>query len=823
MKRIIFSTLITILSLQIGSAQPLKAWVEAADTAYVHKDYYPAFKYYEIALEYDSSRMDVWYKYAEAARQFNAYVWAEDGYKRVLGSEESAAYPLCSYWLASVQQTLGRYEQAKVQYQNFLDSQPNADAEKRAMAEKGINNCDWALEMSAEPKEVTITALDSTVNSPYSDFGAFEMDNQLYYTSFQFVDKKDENIPPRIFNKILVSTEGNAGIPLPDNVNEAGKHVAHTAFNEDFSEMYYTVCEYTDIADIRCDIYSRERSTEGVWGPATKLKINKAGFTSTHPSIGVDYNSGKEVLFFTSDRPDGKGGLDIWCSEVDAAGELSPPFNVSEINTSEDDITPFFHTRSQTLYFSSDGHPVFGGYDIFKIKKTGYGWESPENLGLPINSSFNDMYYSLNERGSKAYLSSNRPGATFLEKEKEACCNDLFKHDVDITIDLLALTFDNATKLDLDNATVELYEIDEYGNEKLIATLTNPDGNDFSYPLEMYKAYKIVAKKEGYYPITEMLDLNDPSLDGSQTIERKLYLDPEQILLQALTIEAEDRDPIFGATVKLMELVDYTPKLIEEKTNENGNDFIFPLEIGKKYLLSASKIGFDSRTDTIMFSKEDIEELGNKVTVEIPLRRINFDDFLPLALYFDNDMPDRGSYYEQTKAEYSKLNEGYYSKKEEFITEFTEGLPENDKFLTGEIFENFFEREVRGGQRDLNGFTKKLKSFLEKGNSIQITIKGYASPRASADYNKRLSRRRVESLKNHFRNYGDGIFQIFLQNGQLAIEEEAYGEETAKEDISDKLDDTKNSIYSILASVERRVEIVEAKTERLDKNQDKGE
>ena len=140
MKKIIYSTFIVILSLQGGIAQPLKAWVEAADTAFAHKDFYPAFKYYEIALEYDSTRSDIWYKYAEAARQFNAHPYAEKGYKKALASEEKSNYPLGLFWLARVEQTLGKYEAAIRHYQLFLEEQPEADAAKRAQAEKGITD-----------------------------------------------------------------------------------------------------------------------------------------------------------------------------------------------------------------------------------------------------------------------------------------------------------------------------------------------------------------------------------------------------------------------------------------------------------------------------------------------------------------------------------------------------------------------------------------------------------------------------------------------------------------------------------------------------------
>lgn len=813
MNKIIFTVLISLVSLQLLKAQSLNAWLDAADYAFEQKDFYPAFKYYEIALEYDSLRTETWYQYAESARQFFASPYAEKGYGMVLNSVNRDSFPLTAFWLADVQHTLAKYDEAKSNYQFFLDSQPNADEMYLAKAEKRIEDCDWALAMASEEQELDIAPLDSNINSPYSDYGAFTMNNKLYYSSFKFVDKKDKHNPPRVFNKLLVSTDAGPGEMMPYQINEKGKHVAHTTFNQDQTTLYYTVCEYIGLTEIRCDIHARTRLDDNIWGPTKALNINVDGYTSTHPSVGYDRERGTELLFFSSDRPGGEGGMDIWCSAVDVNGVLDEPVNMGDINTTEDDITPFFYRQNSTLYFSSNGYQVFGGYDIFKSKLRGNEWDEPVNMGAPVNTSYNDMYYSLTEDGKQAYLSSNRPGAMYLEKEKEACCNDLFKYDVDLTVDLLVHTFDNSNKNPLDKATVKLYEVTDYG-ETLLGELTNDYGNDFNFPLELNKKYKITAERDDYYPVTELLDLTNTDLDGSQTIEKDLFLDPERIQLQALTIEEEDRDPIIGATVKLMELKNGKLIPIDEQTNEEGNDFIFPLGLDKVYVITANKIGFENRTDTLFFTRKDIEKLGDKVTVELPMIRINFDDFLPLALYFDNDMPDRRSARAYTESKYTDLYGDYYSKKDEFIDQFTQGLPENEKFLTGARYEDFFEREVKGGHRDLNGFTEKLLDFLEKGNSIELTLKGYASPRASQQYNKLLSRRRVETLKNHFRNYQDGILTPYINNGKLQITDVAFGEDTAAAGIPDAIDDVKNSIYSVLASVERRVEIVEAKTEK---------
>ena len=225
----------------------------------------------------------------------------------------------------------------------------------------------------------------------------------------------------------------------------------------------------------------------------------------------------------------------------------------------------------------------------------------------------------------------------------------------------------------------------------------------------------------------------------------------------------------------------------------------------------AEKPGYKPVADTIRFTPEDIARLGPRPTVELYLERDGFEDFLPLALYFDNDLPDRRSYLPTTEKTYGETYEEYYGRKVEFIDRFTDGPSVDDSFRLAANYENFFEREVREGFLDLTVFSEKLMPFLKDGNTITIRLKGYSSPRASTDYNLILSRRRIDSVKNHFEKFQDGALMPYLNNGQIKIEEEALGESTAV-DVPDALEDEKNSIYSLLASVERRVEIIEVTT-----------
>ena len=120
----------------------------------------------------------------------------------------------------------------------------------------------------------------------------------------------------------------------------------------------------------------------------------------------------------------------------------------------------------------------------------------------------------------------------------------------------------------------------------------------------------------------------------------------------------------------------------------------------------------------------------------------------------------------------------------------------------------FFENNVKGGYQDLLSFFEKLHSYLLEGRDADLAIRGYTSPLAATKYNLALGQRRVSSVKNEIRRYKNGVLMPFLEAGQLKITDISYGETLAPSEVSDRRNDTSNSIYSVKASKERRVEIV---------------
>jgi hypothetical protein len=421
-------------------------------------------------------------------------------------------------------------------------------------------------------------------------------------------------------------------------------------------------------------------------------------------------------------------------------------------------------------------------------------------LTQPLNSSYNDIYYSEDKEGTVAFLSSNREGAYFIGEYFESCCYDIYKLDiVKLDLDLNVMTFDKLTGRDLLKATVRLID-QESGME--LDSVTNLEGIDHIFKLQEDRNYIIVATRENYFPDT--IYLSTVGLEESQKIDKKMFLETDRLLLDVFTFTTIGKFPLEGCTVKLLDLTDGTE--ITE-VNPLNNEFNFMPELGREYKIIASKEGFqdaEEYLDTRLYDKPTL------ITKELYLDKFVLQDLLPIALYFDNDLPDPRSRSSVTNAKYGDLINGYIAAKEEFKENFTKPLKEDELEDALDEFESFFEGDVKGGYDKFKMFLVLLQQELEAGNTVQLVLKGFASPRAENRYNLVLGQRRVTSVKNEMIFYDNEELKKYYLNGQLVIKDISFGKELAPPNVSGDLKDRRRSVYSLDASKERRVEILRA-------------
>ena len=494
------------------STPPAPKVLEEADKAFAQKDYYSAMKYYEYVMEVEEEPVEILFKYAEAARLFDAYSFADTAYTKVLERDSSQQYPMAKYYLAKMKKATGHFNDAQELYEEFIAESPKVSAEFITQATKEAEVCAWAKTISENPNpDIYVEHLNGSINTPQAEFGAVPVGNTTYFSSLNYEKKEKKVYPPRRFSKVF-KTE-NDGPPTLVEFNDNEKQTAYASFNRDQTRVYYTICGYVGPVEADCEIYYRDLIGDGFGAPVRLPNyINREGYTNTQPSLGFDEMTKKEVLYFVSDRKaDNVGGLDIWKSEIDEDGNVGQPVNLKDLNTAGNDISPFYHNATQTLYFSTDGRQTLGGYDIYEAVKTEDGFEEPLHLPAPLNTSYNDTHYYLNEGSTGGYFASNREGSLVLEPEYEACCSDLYAFS-DAAIDLTAFTFDYSDKSELVGVRVSLHEIKKDGSLKKLDEQLNDLGNDFPFPLKKGKKYVLKATKENFAPLTDTVDLTDPLL-----------------------------------------------------------------------------------------------------------------------------------------------------------------------------------------------------------------------------------------------------------------------------------------------------------------------
>ena len=198
----------------------------------------------------------------------------------------------------------------------------------------------------------------------------------------------------------------NAGELMDYPFNQTDDNQGGCTISIDNKRLYFAMMRFEGGAQANCDIYVSENINDS-WRDIKKLNgnVNHPIYWDSQPSISADGNT----LYFASDRPGGVGGIDIYFTKKDpATGEWGVAQNAGpKINTRGDEKTPFIHSDSETLYFSSDGHFGFGGFDIFFIRKNEKGqWQEPENIGYPINDEADNTGFFVSTDSKTGYFFS---------------------------------------------------------------------------------------------------------------------------------------------------------------------------------------------------------------------------------------------------------------------------------------------------------------------------------------------------------------------------------------------------------------------------------
>ena len=426
--------------------QSFRAYRRAGDTAFNNKDYGTAIRYYSDLLKSKPGNSDLQWQYAECSRLMYSCREAEIAYEKLLEADTGIykKFPLLYFRLAEAQKMQGDFTAAAENFKHFLETAAaGTDSVFLLKAGMEADLCRNIRELDSNLLPAVVKHPGKEINSTWHDFAPAIAGDTLYYSSVRFErNSKGFRKKPVRMSRVMIAVasgrgrEPGRGFPATDTA-----HVAHTAFTPDRRYMFFTICKDINASEKRCELWVTALDRRNKWLQPKKLpaSVNLPGYTATHPNVGYDSSKQSLVLRFVSDRPGGSGKLDIWSVPLDTnyfcpcnipvpGRQLSSlplfaqPVNEADINTSGDDITPFYDANSGRLYFSSDGWSGYGGQDIFYAEKN----RKPVNAGSRLNSGYNDMYMVLSARGDRGYFSSNRPGSMYPDEKNKTCCNDIY-------------------------------------------------------------------------------------------------------------------------------------------------------------------------------------------------------------------------------------------------------------------------------------------------------------------------------------------------------------------------------------------------------------
>ena len=359
------------------------------------------------------------YKSAKDPKSQNNY------YSRYVKCLESVAKNCPSYQNYEVCYTLGKIffshdklDVAKSYLKTYIDNGKKG-TKYYTDAESTYHYIEQYLNLIENPVPFEPVIVEG-VSSAYDDYlPLISPDGSLALFTKAYMKKEVQSIyGDRFVEEFTVSKasddEGlvfSPGEPLPYPFN-TGKNQGAASISIDNKTLFITICEFVSRDYDNCDIYMSTRVGDG-WSELKSLgpNINGVKTWESQPSISAD---GK-TLYFASIRESNIGfdpnnpTSDIYYSTKDEKGNWTKAKNLGpKINTPGNEKSPFIHSDSQTLYFSSDGHLGIGGYDIFFTKFRDGDWTKPVNIGYPINTKNNDLGFVVNTQGTKAYFASNK-------------------------------------------------------------------------------------------------------------------------------------------------------------------------------------------------------------------------------------------------------------------------------------------------------------------------------------------------------------------------------------------------------------------------------
>ena len=493
--------------------------------------YYIASQYLEDAYKDKPEKVEIAHLLGEANRYLRDYEAAVKYYRAEM-AKDSGAYPNDKFFLGQMEKCNGKYDEAKAAFQSYKKAKlDKGDVSYKKLAENEIAGCDSALVILKTPSKIKVEKITSGINTALMDFSPKPIkDNKVMFTS-QKTDTAVDFTTSKADYYTTIFTAEKAGkgftnkTQLPYPPNDMKANAGNAILSDDEQTMIFTKCGDTvNIGNIvRCKLYQATKKNALEWNDPTEIKsLNFEEGTTTQPAWGVD-NDGNKILYFVSDRKGTKGGNDIFYAAINKDGTFGAATNAGvEINTVGNEVTPFYDFKNKMLTFSSDGHPSIGGLDVFKVSGTPGHWGAVINMGVPINSQADDLYYAVDSKGEKGYLVSNRIGTT--SPRGATCCDDIWNVNVihDVYLRGKYVKRGDVTNTPVEGVDASLYKV--AGNNFEFVANAKTTATPFVMPVKRATTYKMNGNKDGYWPSIDNLTVAED--EERDTIDQTFFIDP---------------------------------------------------------------------------------------------------------------------------------------------------------------------------------------------------------------------------------------------------------------------------------------------------------
>ena len=477
-----------------------------AEKSYDKKEYNKAIELYKRAATPDNA--DINYRIAEAYRKSNRISESVTYYNTAIkaGIDNPEAHLNFARALKSIEQ----YDEARKSLNTVLETSVSDSLKKVAQYE--LNNLESLSKVKSRPNYYRIKNLDD-LNTRFAEYSPAYKDGVLYFTS-----NRDSRsiyvVTGSPFTDIYRATARGANVdqgsiaPLDDIINYDDVNEGSMAISPDGSSIIFAkgnsgkASGYSEVNLF----FTRYRN--GQWTEPRPLSINDADSWDSTPALSPEGTT----LYFSSNRPGGYGGADIYSAQLDRRGRWVDVRNLGPIiNTPGEEVFPFV-SQSGKLYFSSNGHPGFGNLDLYVATRE-YGNITVENLGEPMNSSSDD--FALYEFDlTRGFFASNRPGGkgdddiyTYVNEDPDLKIVNYYLTGVTVTHD------DGGAKIILPNTKVSLLSTES--NEILDEAFTNEDGA-FQFRVYPEEEYNLIGEKTDYFTSRKKFSTLNRSVDKSE-------------------------------------------------------------------------------------------------------------------------------------------------------------------------------------------------------------------------------------------------------------------------------------------------------------------